>query len=742
MLRRIILLVLLTAGISFAAEVTLPDLSKGNVNGLVGMLYWPASMPAGPSAQPEPLPSAQGCEAFLVPHDNADLELRYPCGKWFTPPRQGKYDLWLEMDGRMTPAASIVNWNAGPFQGRGMGAVVPVGPAGRVAIPNDRSLPENESWRLFSVTIRQQVPVWSYHWLFDRRVAARNAHKPVQMPAGTIVAGRFDRVTNDAIALSRPIEMKPGRTELVWPVPPVKSDVLIVLDKPGSVMMMNKPGELRLTLNDGSKVRPTDVLVNAADRIVAIWYGVDAPHATISLQSDVAHWPSREIRLTRGKVTTVRSKVEALPSAKVSINAPPEAKLPEEMYVEVHRADEKDPVRRAPATAGTQEITSLPPEPLWITLSIGPWNLREYADLTSGEDANVVFDLQPIAVSGRVYYGREPTQAKVEFLNGQDWVAVETNERGEYETTLWWPGQHGARVTLEGHPPFLDLFREILESGRVDFHLPRTDYSVRVRDAKTGRGIAGARVTAANVWTDETNRRAQSAQHVTTDDSGVAVLPPLREGELIVDVAAERYARGEPFRAQVDDKHHELELVLEPLAFTSSLRLLLQGGAPAARAEVWAFNDVMQPIWTGTAGDDGAIDLPDLAKGALLVLRHAQAASAARRWSAGEEMPTWTLDPPAEPLTLVAEDGASGAHVVLWLDGVKLSGASLAFAAWSVPATNPNGMWTGRNLPPKPLLILAVSPRSAAAIASRAFDSVARRVDYPWPAAVTARVEH
>lgn len=50
---------------------------------------------------------------------------------------------------------------------------------------------------------------------------------------------------------------------------------------------------------------------------MAIWYGVDTLRATIAFHSDAAQWESREIRLTPGKVATIRSEVKPLPSARI-----------------------------------------------------------------------------------------------------------------------------------------------------------------------------------------------------------------------------------------------------------------------------------------------------------------------------------------------------------------------------------------------------------------------------------------
>ena len=716
-------------------RVPIPDLSTGNVDGKVGLLFWPSTMAASADQRGQPLATAAGCEVHLVPETNLDRELRYACGQWFAPPAD-RYRYWLERRGEMTPTWAVLIYNGDPFRGRGMGGIVPVAPAGPVGIPAERAIASHESIRVVSTrATHSRSKTW---WIFDRRIATRDARSPVQMPEGSAVMGRFDRRTNDAIALSRPFDVKAGRAVSVWPEPPVASDVLVVLDKPVATQTLKNPGATRLKLNDGNRQRPADVVIDATNRMIAIWYEVDARRATISVESDVMFWAPREVQLVRGKVTTVRAQAAPLPTVKVSVNAPADAPLPEEMPLEVTRAGRDESVRRATVKDGAQELPALPADALRFTLTLGEWKVHEDVDLSSGQDAAVIFDLQPLVVRGTVYYGDEPTRARVSFLNGDAWPAVETNDRGFYETTLWWPDVYTARVTLAGRngPPFLDAFREIFDSGTVDFHVPGTDYRVRVRDKTNGKGIEGARVLVGSLWKDESGGSRRETQRVVTDASGLALLPPLRTGELVVDVQADRYARGEPLRAVVDDPRRELDIWLEPLPATGQLRLLLPNGSPAAHAEVWALDAALKALWRGSFDGEGVLEVPTIAEGALLLLRHPDGASTVRRWPSSDRSVTWSLGTPAEPLTVVAEelsrDPAQGAHVVLWLDGIKLSGPALALATWSVPMTDQNGAWVGRNLPMGSLRLLVVGRDRYDAIATTAFDTVSRQIEYPW----------
>jgi hypothetical protein len=300
---RLLLLVILAAASAVVAAP--PDVRTGNVNGIAGLLYWPANLASRSWGNTDPLPSAEGCEVHLVPWSNPDRELRYPCGTWFVPPFADRFNFWLESDERITPTLSMVVFAPKPFAGSGLAAMVPLTPAGRIAIPPNRAVPPSESFRLLSIEAKDS-------WLrtgarvFDRRVVSEQARTAVQMPVGRVIAGRFDRATNNAIALSRPLEIKEGTLTRVWPVPPRESDLLVVLSKMPE-LQLSKSIEASLTLDDGITKKNPDVLVSGFERIIAIWYGITSSAATVTLESNVAQYTPQQVHFTRGKVATVRA---------------------------------------------------------------------------------------------------------------------------------------------------------------------------------------------------------------------------------------------------------------------------------------------------------------------------------------------------------------------------------------------------------------------------------------------------
>ncbi len=99
----------------------------------------------------------------------------------------------------------------------------------------------------------------------------------------------------------------------------------------------------------------------------------------------MAFWEAREVRFTRGKVTTLRGELQPLPKARVTINAPLDAP---KLSLEVKRAAEAKPIKRVEVSAGIHEIESLPAEPLRLTLHAGEWKMNKDIDSDVGAGRN------------------------------------------------------------------------------------------------------------------------------------------------------------------------------------------------------------------------------------------------------------------------------------------------------------------------------------------------------------------
>ena len=732
--RIVVVLGLLAAAVLEAAEPRLPDPATGSINGRSALLFWPV-LPTNDPGRPKLLP-AEGCRIHLVPFDDPAVEHRYACGTWFQPP-PARYNAWMETADRISAPWTVI-YSGVPSKG-GLAAVTPLHAAGRVAIPAERSLPDGEELRILSLDGHRTMKSGR---IFERRVPREEARTPVLMPAGQIVIGRFDKKSGDAIALSRPATLAAGAVLRVWPEPPAggKSDLLVVLAKPPRVAASD---ETRLLLSDGERRRRADVALDV-NRVLGIWYGVDAGSATVSLRAETMAWPEREVRLTPGRVSTIRARAEPPPKLRVQVTAPGGAVLPDDLRVTVRRFDDERPLASASIAAGAaHEFANLPAALHQVTLDVGEWTFVRDVDLSSGRDGEALFALEPIALTGRIFLGDDPVAAELRFHNRAKWVSVRTDDAGAYRATLWHAGDYTIRIAVAGRAPFTQHFTPIDESGERDFHLPLTNYTLRVVDAATGAPLAGAKANVGNVWLDESQQEQSLLDTLLTDDAGSATLPPLRAGRLLVTVSVKGYADEQLERAVVqgDEEPHALTMSLRRQRASHRLRLRSSHGEPLSGAEIWAFSalDLTAPVWQATTGSDGLVDVIDEMNDALFLIRHPSAASVVRRWSGGEDnLVEWQLEAPAPALvaaiTRPGDVPARSAHVALWLDGVRLSGVPLAFATWSSPAADRNGLWTARNLPHRAARLLAIPSGSPSRIEGHAYDGMATTVAFPWAA--------
>jgi len=278
------------------------------------------------------------------------------------------------------------------------------------------------------------------------------------------------------------------------------------------------------------------------------------------------------------------------------------------------------------------------------------------------------------------------------------------------------PRDYVTQVTLRGETvPFVELV-SIERRGTYDFDLPRSRYVVRVRDSETGVPLANADVTFENAWESERHGKQNVFFHAKTGEKGEAVLPPLRPGIVRVSGEAKGYRQSD-FQSQPveNDVERTIDIMLQPIGETATIKIHLPDGTSAAGAQLLASSSRDDVLWRGECGPDGSIDIPLRHKGALLLVRHSQAAGMMRVWdgTAGE----WRM-----PLRVTA-----------WIDGQRLMGNALAFFAWAPPIIGRNGAWIARNLPQRALRLLVSRRADPAAIASGVYDVLATTLNYPWP---------
>ncbi len=718
------------------------DPSKGVVQGKTALSFW-----AVDGFESEELLHPAGLEVHLLAEGRLDEELVYPCGIWIAPP-PGAYAFWIEGGWRISPASYVVIYRGSPFQGQGRATVRPVVPAGKVALAAGRELGQHEILRLLHTESNNRAS--SPRPEMSRRVSAENATTGALMPTGLVVAGIYDSSKREYLAVTRPFEVHSEAVSFVDPRPPSRgTDLLVVLERPG-IAESFEDYDVALVVQAADVERPPDVFVPTADRMFAIWYGLEGKYAKLTVTSPSVFLEPQEIPLRPGKVESFRGALNKLPDLDVRVVLPPGFESSDEMTLTAVSSVDQRTVAgcRVDSEKDQYRFERLPTEELKVTLDAPPWRFSESVDLSSGEDGAVTFSPHGVRVSGTVFRGQNESPAIIVFSLWSDekhrW-SVETDEAGRYETTLF-DRPYLAGVTLRSRPggPFFKLLlAESFESDtQLDFHLPGNSYSLKVVDAASGKGIEGAKVKLALRRADG----GESVRRMTTDGAGLADLPPIQAGELSLRAEAEDYEPAETVeQVEESDEAREILLALRKSG-TEKHRLVLHlvDGSPAGGASVIALRSLAEgtPAWQGTCDLSGEVEIPDFGTGVLLAVKHPAAGFLIRPWDptrASTDVADWTLPAVAPPLLVHVRrswgDPAGWARLAIRSQGFQISGPILR---WLVGGnlSDASGFWAATNLPPEPVAISAWMASDGDGGEVGPVASLQVEVAFPWPRAV------
>lgn len=560
----------------------------------------------------------------------------------------------------------------------------------------------------------------------------------VLMPLGPTVAVALDRQDRVA-AVSRPFTVRADNaTALDWTHAAVPAVVLTFDVAPAAA---GEPFEL---LANG-QTRP-DVLVTHRGRHLAIWYGLTGPDARITVASKRVHMEPVTVITDRRGIASAQGTVRPLPALTVNVTIPEDVRSAlDDAVLTVSGLAGNELLVRSGDVTGTQRFAALPPQALKAVLEIGSHKLTRTADLSRGDDATIDFALQPYVVSGVVSHGDERAKARIEFRR-DDSIHTKSDASGRYEVVLWEGGKYVAEIRLEdepGVPSHLDLVNVDHSTTTLDFHIPRAIHRVRVLDDQSGAPIAGALITVFNVWNDPEQGRRNVGRNVATGPQGEALLPGLRPGTAEVHASAEGYQGAEPVTlvAGPGQPARTIEIRLRPREASRTASVLLPDGSAAAGARLSALA-AGAPVWSGMADKDGSVAIPSALDAEMLLASHPGAGLFAGRWTGGGQPLTVRLPRAAAPVVVkvVRSDGSAArfAPVTIWLDGLPISDPALAVFTGAVAATDGEGVWVGRNLPPAGFRIAAVRSRSRTS-GPAALEPLSTQVPFPWPGVVTIR---
>lgn len=703
-----------------------------------------------------------GLEAHLKPPQDPDTELVFPAGQWVQPP-SGWYYYWLQGGWRMSPHAGLFSHAASA--GAVMAPVATLVDAGRVRLPA-------EDLNLGSDVVLELLHGGSYReqgflrWEILLRRSADEIGEGVLLPAGPAVGALWNRSTRRYVALSRPFAVRARTTVAVPLTAPQAVAQLVAEVRRHPEDLGEERSDIELSVKLGERQVPPDFKVLSANKAFAYWYNLAPGTARLRADSGRTAFESPPIELAAGGIERVDGQLAPWPALDVELDVP--SGLTAEA-LEVRRLPSRELVTEHPLKPKVEShrFEKVPPALLEVAMRTPFGSFARQVDLSSGQDGSVLLEPDLLTLRGTVYHGDEPHRAKLTFTNtARATREAETDEEGVYEVVSLNPLR---MVTIElpgvKSAPYVDFFAPAIEeSQELDFHLSDAEVQVKVTDSRTGQGIAKASVNLRNNYVipgdpeadeEELRKDKEKAvfQSVTTDESGLAWLPPLRRGSIELTAAAEGYARmREPLKVEIPDETADQSLMvrIDPAGETAGLRLRLPNGEPAADAQVMLVQalDRQMPLFQGRADAEGLVEPPAGAAG-LLLIKHPAAAFLVREWQSpqGEDSEDveWTLPALAgRPLTVLARDSsgspASKVDLALWVEGRRLFGSPLAWLTGGAPMTDANGTWRAANVPAGPVAILAWGMEVRNQGMSGALDGQATEVGSPWPEVAEVRV--
>jgi hypothetical protein len=756
----VLLLGLGPVALATAGEGTRPkffvDPRDGIIDGRAAVNIFPVDYGASEATS---FLNPEGLEAHLTPVDDPNVERIYPAGSWFQPP-PGRYRVWLEGDWRMSPYSMLLGYAGESSRASGVMGPIPIGGAGRVVLPSSWNSTSDQSLELLHAGdyLEGEFPRWE----ISRRTPAGKVGKGLLMPAGTAIGAIWDRRRRMYVAVSRPFQVREGKTvEVALERPQGLADLVVQLrrgDTPSTVA----DRDVDVTLKREARALPPDLKVLTADRVYAVWYDVEPGPAELHAESLEEYVTRQSLHLMAGQIERVACDLEPRPALDVELDLPQPLRAGKlALELRTLPAGEVVAHQAVPPDVDSIHFDRLPLELLEIVLGTDLGTFTQQVDLRSGGDGFVVLKPDLISVRGTVYRGKEGHRAKLTFTTvAHEAKEVQAGDDGAYEVVGLQPIR-SVSVALEDseEAPYVDVFWTAIARDReLDFHLPDVDFTARVLDATTGMGIQQAAVTIRNTFevADEgpdlnqvgkdTEHERVISQSVVADETGVARLPPLRQGKVEIGASAEGYEELlKPVEAEVLDQSTAQEFIvrLQPIGSTESLRLRLPGGGPAAGAEVLLVDSLAtgNALISAQADAEGRVDLPRNRAGSVVLIRHPQTAFLVREWLPhdGEDEVVADLPQAAGLPLLVAVKDASGerpdpqAGVALWVYGWRLGGFTLGWLTRTRPMADFNGFWTVTNLPPVPVEILVWGLRQRDEAAAGNLDSQAVGVAYPWP---------
>ncbi len=668
-------------------------------------------------------------------------ELSYPAGAPFEL-QQGQ-KVWLEGDYLISPVAYSREDLAGRLSAR-----MPVTQAGLVTLSDSFRADRPRAIWLLSLEPPFEGDVPRHE--LSRYQAAGDMGGGVLMPAGSAVAGLWDVRSRYFVGLSKPFLVVAGESVQASLVQPGagRSILVIRLKRASHASELDQISRSSTALLTATgEARAPDSMLSTRERIYGFWYDLASHRAQLATNTREDILAPIEVDLLPTRVELVEAQLDLRPTLDVAL-ALPVALRDDENDLRLRSLPDSTVLARATLPPGTwtHTFSGLVPGLVSVELHTQSGVFKEEVELPVAGSAYVRLEPDVIIVAGTVFFGDEPHPSKLSFMTvDKSTIETQTDADGAYQVASLTALRH---VTAEPEgvetAPWVDfLVPALSESTQLDVYIPDARFRVRVFDVESGAPVPEARVTVRNSFEAAGEEHEKTVvQRATTDEDGVALLPPLRPGSAELQASAPGFFRmREPMRRQVGSEDRTFEIGLEPTGAVVAVHLTLPNGLPASNAELMLVDSLSaaHPILSENADENGLAMLSRGAHGQLLI-RHPEAAFLIRDWQPGEavEEERWTLPSSvSQPLSLAIKDhqgeAARRAWLTIWVDGRRLSGIALAWLTRSRPFADNNGFWTGSNLPRAVIAVVACPIQYRNQGETGAYDALAIDISFPWP---------
>ena len=591
-----------------------------------------------------------------------------------------------------------------------------VGPAGTVMMSSSdlMSYPADAEVRLLSVSAHRSEEI--YRNEFARTLSVGEAGAGVQMPAGPVIAAVVDPGNRRYLNISRPQVVSEGLTTVVVLEKPEDCHLVVRLER--FEPMPNAHYDdvtVRLRAPSGESRKP-DIQVPAMARVYSFWYDLDPGTAIVEVESGESWMPDTNLNLEAGEVTNFAGSLRARATLDGALLLPDDLNG-QPTTITVRAGDDVVAVKDVePAFPAEFALIGLPPTRVAVEVFVGPWRFEGDVDLSPG-NGRLVLAPEVARVHGQVTVGGDPAVAAVVgFLTNRSSREEEvvakfpTDEYGEF-TAVVFPAQVQPMtlVSIDDREPIWWWIEKmpLRDGDRIDIVLEGRALDVRVLDAVTGRGIAGAAVTYGWEGTGGGGRQTAS------DDDGLVSLPPVPADQLKIFVRAVGYRQVQKtIVMNSPETEGEIQISLDQEPTGDLITVLLDNGSPAAGAEVALIPSVNAvPRSVKQTDADGTFLVEPGGPNEILAIRHPQSGAFLGRLGKIADTREIRLPSRAGPLKvrIVEPSGAPVpyARIAVWLDGLRLQGGFLAWLTGGSDAADRAGEWVGQHLPARPIEILA-----------------------------------